>query len=531
MQFNIADLLECVVDTVPERTAVVCGDRRLSYAELDAQANRLAHHLLAQGIGSGDHVGMHLHNSVEYIVGMLATLKIRAVPININYRYVEEELKYLFDNADLVAVIHQKSFSAVVSAAAAQLPRLETFIHVEDGSEALKSHPSVDFEAALAAGKEERGFGPRSSDDQYIIYTGGTTGMPRGVMWRHEDLFFAGLQGGRPGGESIERPEELAEVLREGGGLNIHPAAPLIHGAAQLASWICMFAGGTVGLVPGRSFDPESSCRLISDEEMNVINLVGDAMARPFAEELDRGDYDTSMLVALSSAGAILSDVVKDLLEENLPDAMILNNYGSSETGHQGTAISRKGGQPRFFMHGDCTTVLDDEMKRVEAGSGVIGKLARTGNIPLGYYGDPEKTARTFPVVDGVRYVIPGDMALLEEDGSVTLLGRGAVCINTGGEKVYPEEVEEAFKSHPAVMDVVVVGIPDERWGERVTALVELRQGVEAELSSLEEHVRGKVAGYKTPRQIHVIPSVERHPSGKPDYRWARETSIELCGG
>ncbi len=526
MQFNIADLFESVADAVPDRLALVCGDRRLTYAQLDARANRMAHALLGLGVQAGEHVGMHLHNGAEYIEAMLALLKIRAVPININYRYVEAELRYLIDNADLVGLIHQRAYGDLDRVAASDLPRVRFFIAVDDES-GLDSG-ALDFEALMASGDPARDFAPRSADDLYIVYTGGTTGMPRGVMWRHEDLFFAGLQGGRAGGEDIERPEELASVVLEGAAINIHPAAPLIHGAAQLASWICFFSGGTVGLVPGRSFDPEATCALIGAEGMNVINLVGDAMARPLAETLARGGWDTGSLVVLSSAGAILSESVKDQLEAALPDAMILNNFGSSETGHQGTAISRGGGQPTFFMHGSCTTVLGDDLKPVEPGSGVVGKLARAGHIPLGYYKDPVKTAATFPVVEGVRYVIPGDMALLEEDGTVKMLGRGAVCINTGGEKVYPEEVEEALKGHDDVMDAVVVGVTDERWGQRVSALVQLRPGAEVAVEALEAHCRARVAGYKVPRRIHLIDHIERHPSGKPDYRWARDSAEAL---
>ena len=528
MEYNIADLLECVVDTVPERVALVCGDRRLTYAEFEARANRLAHAFAASGVKAGDHVGLHLYNSAEFVEASFALLKLRAVPININYRYVSDELAYLFDNADLVGLVFQREFAPLIGPALDGLDKLTTFVYVEDQSGAdLGAMPSAtEFERFAAEGSPERDFEARSPDDVYIVYTGGTTGMPRGVMWRHEDLFFAGLQGGRAGAEDIESPEELAEAITEGAPLNIHPAAPLIHGAAQFATWIAMFSGGKAALVPGRSFNPKLTCALIGAEEINVINLVGDAMVLPLAEELERGDYDVSTLVALSSAGAILSASVRDRLQAQIPDAMILNNYGASETGHQGTALSGVPGRPRFFMH--SASVLDDDFKPVEPGSGVVGKLARTGHIPLGYYKDPEKTARTFPVVDGTRWVIPGDMALLEEDGTITLLGRGSICINTGGEKVYPEEVEEAFKAHDAVQDAIVVGIPDDRWGERVTALVLL--GGEATTDELEAHCRTKVAGYKVPREIHIVESLNRQPSGKPDYRWAKKVSMELSG-
>lgn len=522
MQYNIADLFECVVDNCGERTALVivrpdASKETQTYAGLDRRANQLAGYLRSQGVGPGDHVGLHLFNGAPYVEALLALCKLRAVPININYRYVTEELAYLFNDADLVGVIHEPELAPLVEGARQGLDKLTWTLASGD-----------DYEAAVASGNPERDFGERSSDDLYIIYTGGTTGMPKGVMWRHEDLFFAALQGGRPGGEPIESPEELAEVVNAGPeGVNIHAAAPLIHGSAQLATWICLFSGGKLGIVGHRSFDADLTGRLVDEEGMNVVNLVGDAMALPFVEMLESGKYNADSLVALSSAGAILSSTTKQRLAAALPYAMVLNNYGASETGHQGTAITDAGGQPRFFMHGDCTTVLGPDHKPVEPGSGVTGMLARKGHIPLGYYNDEEKTAKTFKTIDGVRYVMPGDFALLNDDGTVTLLGRGSVCINTGGEKVYPEEVEEALKSHDAVSDAVVVGVPDPRWGERVTALIIAAEGADTE--EIGAHVRTKVAGYKTPRQIFAIDTLNRHPTGKPDYRWAKARAAELC--
>ena len=507
----------------------------LTYGEFDRRANKLAHALKARGVGPGDHVGVHLYNSVEYLEVMLAAFKLRAVPINLNYRYVSEELRYLFDNAELVAVFTQRELLGVVEDAAAGNTRIHTYVYVDDGSDLdAASLGAAEYEAFVADQPDTGGWPERSADDLLIIYTGGTTGMPRGVMWRHEDIFFAGMQGGRPGDDPIERPEQISEGLEPGSMReppNIHPAAPLIHGAAQLASFISLLAGGTVGLVRGRSFDPKRTLKLVSDHGMNVVNMVGDAMMRPFTEELaaNRDAYDLDTLVAISSAGAILSETVKTQITELLPYTMILNNYGASETGHQGTALDMGDGKLRFFMHGDHTTVLREDRTPVEAGSGEVGHIARTGHIPLGYYGDPEKTARTFFTDgDGRRWVIPGDMGILEETGAIIMLGRGSVCINTGGEKVYPEEVEEALKAHPEVFDAIVVGVPDERWGERVNALVLPREGYAPELASIEEHCRCKVAGYKVPRQIWIVDTLNRQPSGKPDYRWAKAKAIEL---
>ncbi len=394
----------------------------------------------------------------------------------------------------------------------------------------------ADYEAALADGNPARDFGPRSSDDLYIVYTGGTTGMPRGVMWRHEDLFHAGLQGGNPGGDHFFDPAEVARTLKDGEreGMAIHPAAPLIHGAAQLASWIAMLTGGRVGLVEGRSFDPIATLSLISDEQFNVVNLVGDAMAGPLVDALEAEPdrWDTDSLVALSSAGAILSGSIRERLQARLEYTMVLNNFGSSETGHQGTAFyeeDEEGARPQWFMDPETTIVLDENNRPIEPGSGRRGRLARRGHIPQGYYKDPVKTAATFVEVDGVRYVIPGDIVTPMEDGTLTFHGRGSVCINTGGEKVFPEEVEEALKAHASVEDAIVVGIPDERWGQLVTALVKLYDGANADVSALEAHTRTRVAGYKVPRRLYLVDDLARQPSGKPDYRWAKARSLELC--
>jgi acyl-CoA synthetase (AMP-forming)/AMP-acid ligase II len=525
MQFNIADLIESVTDALPENRALIVGDEAWTYADLEAQANRFASFLRARGVEAGDHVGLHMYNGAPFVVAMLGTLKLRAVPININYRYVEHELRYLFDNADLSVLVYQQGLGDLVAGALDAIPQRKLVLACEDDSGAPLVDGAVPLSEALAAGNPARDFGARSGKDRYIIYTGGTTGMPRGVIWEQEDLIFAGLQGANPGDEPLASPEALGDLLRAGRDpLHIHPAAPLIHGSAQFASWISMFTGGAVGLVAGRSFDPVATCKLIAEHGMNVINLVGDAMAIPLADELARHSYGTDSVVAVASAGAILSDSTKEALERVLPNAMILNNFGASETGHQGTAVSGTGGRPRFYMHGENTAVLDEDLEPVAAGSGQIGMLARKGHVPVGYYGDEEKTARTFKVDrHGTRWVLPGDLATLEEDGCITLLGRGAVCINTGGEKVFPEEVEEALKAHEDVLDAVVVGVPDPRWGERVAAVVQLRPERSVAIDAVLGHCRERVAGYKVPRVVHLVEAIDRHPSGKPDYRWAKE--------
>jgi len=524
MEFNIADLFESLADAIGERTAVVCGDKRLTYAQLDERATRFANALKSRGVKAGDHVGLYLFNSAEFLEAMLGAFKIRAVPVNINYRYVEDELHFLFDNADLVALVHHGEFAPRVTAVAPRVATLKAIFSVDDGSNE-KVPGAVDYEDALRTASTKRDFEKRSADDHYVIYTGGTTGMPRGVMWRHEDVFFAGLQGGNAGGPPIEKPEELAPLATSNSDpLTFLPAAPFIHGAAQWAALIGLFGGGKVVLIPGKSFNAKLACKLIAEEKINTMTFVGDAMARPLVEALQEanGAHDTSTLMVIASAGAILSDTVKEDLAKLLPETMILNNFGATETGHQGTMYPGQAepGKITFYMD-ESNTVLGDDQKPLTPGSGVIGRLARRGRLPIGYYKDPVKTAATFLTINGERWVVPGDLATIEEDGKITVFGRGAVCINSGGEKVFPEEVEAALKAHPDVQDAVVVGVPDERWGQRVAAVVQPRVGREVTLPMLDAHCRTKVAGYKVPRQLHIVEEIARHPSGKPDYRWA----------
>ncbi|HYC57424.1 MAG TPA: acyl-CoA synthetase [Candidatus Binatia bacterium] len=529
MELNIADLFELVVDTAPDREALVCGDRRFTYRQLDEEANRLAHFLAERGVAAGNHVGMYLYNGDEYLVSMLATFKLRAVPVNINYRYVEDELAYLMRDADLVAVFFQRELASRVAGVRSQVPTLKVLVECEDASDAPAGtvEGAVAYADAIAAGDPSRDFAPRSGDDIYIIYTGGTTGMPKGVMWKHKDVFYAGLQGGNPGGPPIQKGEDLADVVRNGMALTFLPAAPLIHGAAEWASIIAFFGGGKAVLQRGKSFDARKVAQLVREERVNTLTMVGDAMARPLVEAIaEMGEEaDVSSLFVIGSAGAVLSEAVKEQLRATIPNVMIVDSFGATETGHQGSMMPGTGhgaGSGPLFMMNETNCVLDENRKRVEPGSGVIGKLARCGHIPVGYYNDPEKTAATFFDIDGERWVMPGDLATVESDGTIRVFGRGTVCINSGGEKIFPEEVEAALKAHPDVLDAVVVGIPDKRWGERVAALVQPRPGTNPAPADLEAHCRTKVAGYKVPRFVQFVEKMERHPSGKPDYRWAK---------
>jgi acyl-CoA synthetase (AMP-forming)/AMP-acid ligase II len=534
MQFNLADLWECVVDAVPDRDALVCGSTRLTYAEADRRINRLAHHLAAQGIGPGDHVALYLHNGVEYLEAMLAAFKIRAVPVNVNYRYVEEELVYLFTDADARAVVYHRSFGAKLAAIRGQLPLLTTFVAVADETGPEAELAPADYDTVVATGPDSRDFPARSADDLYVLYTGGTTGMPKGVMWRHEDIFFGAFGGGDFAGNAISTPEEIAARAADGR-TRCLPACPFMHGTAHWMAFTTLYTGGTVVISDDAAFDPRDLWALVARESVNFLVIVGDAFARPLVDALDDPDATSpeqlAGLAVILSGGAILSPSVKTALADRLPGCMIIDGYGSSEAGGQGQSITVAGAEPtrvpRFKVNGQ-TTVLGDDLR--PAPVGVVGKLARRGHVPLAYYKDPEKSAATFPVVDGVRWSIPGDHARIEEDGTITLLGRGSVSINTGGEKVYPEEVEAALKAHPDVFDAVVVGVPDARWGERVVAVVQLRPDRTLNEPDLDAHVRRHVAGYKAPRAFVVVDHVVRSPSGKPDYRWAKTVATEQLG-
>ncbi|GAA1220557.1 acyl-CoA synthetase [Prauserella alba] len=520
--FNIADLLEHAVDVAGDRTAVVCGDRSLTYTELDERANRLAHHLASIGVGKGDHIGVYSRNSLEMIETMFAAYKLRAIAINVNYRYVEAELSYLLDNGDVVALMYERQYSDRVAAVLPSLPRLKHVFVIEDGTDAEAVAGAVRYEDAVAGGSPERDFPQRSGDDLYILYTGGTTGYPKGVMWRHEDVFRA-LGGGIDfiTGEYVPDEWALAEQGRDGAMVRL-PAAPLIHGAAQWAAFGALFACGTVVFVP--QFEADEVWRAIERHRVNVVTIVGDAMGRPLLDAYRAGSYDASSIVAVSSHAALFSQSVKQEYLAEFPNLVLTDAIGSSESGFTGIGMMGReddhSAGPRVNFGKDAV-LLDDDDTVVAAEPGAVGRIARRGHVPLGYYKDPAKSETIFVEAGGARYVVPGDYARYEEDGTVTLLGRGSQCVNTGGEKVFPEEVEGALKSHPDVFDALVIGVPDERMGQRVGAVVESRPGAQLDLATLEEHVRGAVAGYKVPRSVWLVPRVERLPSGKPDYQWA----------
>ncbi|MFJ2851086.1 acyl-CoA synthetase [Streptomyces rubiginosohelvolus] len=540
MEYNLADLFESVVDAVPDREALLYVDhpgtgaeRRLTYAELDAAANRIAHHLIDAGIRPGEHLGLHLYNGVEYLQTVLGALKARIVPVNVNYRYVEEELVYLYRDADLAALVFDGEFDERVAAAASQAPGLRHLVRVGPASPTADPGPAaVPFAEAEASGSPDRGFAQRSADDQFIIYTGGTTGMPKGVMWRQEDLFFSGLGGGAPTGEPVKTPQELAERVAAGGdGITFFPTPPLMHGTSTLTAFIGFNFGQRV--VVHRKFVPDEVLRTIEKERVTSVSLVGDAMLRPLIDCLKgslRGT-DCSSLFSVSSSGAVMSDSVRAEFQALVPTVLLLNNFGSSESGFNGTATADSGPEKGFRVQVNARTAVVDPVTYEPVAPGEPGRIAQRGHVPLGYYNDPAKTADTFFRRGDERWVLLGDMATVDADGIVTVLGRGSQCINTGGEKVYPEEVEQALKSHADVYDALVAGVPDERWGNRVAAVVQLREGADAlTLDAVQAHCRTRLAGYKIPRALVLADRIQRSPSGKADYRWAKAVAAGAQG-
>lgn len=531
MALNIADLIEHAIDTMPDRVAIISGDRKLTYAELEEQSNRLGHYLQSQGVGPGDKVGLYCRNGIEIVVALTAIVKIRAISVNVNYRYVEAELHYLFENSDMAALVHERRYSDKVANVLPSTPNVKTAIVVEDGADgSFDSYGGVPFADALAQGSPERDFGERSPDDIFLIYTGGTTGFPKGVMWRHEDIYrslFGGIN--YVTGEYIEGEWDLAKQGAEAAPFIGFPIPPMIHGATQAATFMALFQGRTTVLAP--EFNPEEVWELIEKHKINMLFFAGDAIARPLIDALDTETgraRDLSSLWVLASSAALFSQTVKERYLELLPNRVITDAIGASETGTGGLSTVTKGqmhpGGPTVKIS-STTTVLDEEGNPVQPGSGVRGLIAKSGHIPVGYFKDEKKTAETFKTFNGVRYAIPGDWATVEADGTVTMLGRGSVSINTGGEKVFPEEVESVLKGHPAVFDAVVVGVPDEKWGQHVGAVIAVREGVELTFEDLDTHARKEIAGYKVPRSIWIVDSVKRNPAGKADYRWAKEVS------
>jgi len=538
---NLAVVHEAIAERIPDAEALVYGDRRFTWRQLTDRTRRLADVLRRHGLGfrkerselenweSGqDHIGLYLYNGNEYLEGMLGAFKARVAPFNVNYRYVDEELIYLFDNADARAIVFHAAFAPALARIRDKLPKVELWIQVADDSGESLLPGAIDYEDSLAAARPAPLRDDVSPDDLYILYTGGTTGMPKGVLWRQEDIFLSALYPGKV--DSLDAVVERAAS----GGPRVLPSPPFMHGAAHWVAFNMWHVGGTVIVQSDvKNLDPADIWSTVERERATALTIVGDAFGRPLVEELRRGNYDVSSLRLLTSGGAILTAVVKQQFLDLVPGLRILDALGSSESGTQAAQYSTQG-QPvstgDFKMNPDNVVLSEDLSRVLQVGTSELGWLARGGRVPLGYYKDREKTRATFPIVDGMRYSVPGDRASLEPDGTLKLLGRDSVTINTGGEKVFAEEVETALKHHPDVYDTVVVPTPHERWGQQVTAIVRLREHAHPTEASLKDAAREHIAAYKLPKQFIFVDEIVRSPSGKADYRWAKDTALRELG-
>ncbi|WP_123027962.1 AMP-binding protein [Mycolicibacterium stellerae] len=528
MSFNLADIFETVAAAVPERTALTCEGEHLTYETLNRKANQVAHLFTDNGMRAGEHAALFLRNSVEHVLSILGLIKIGCSPINVNYRYTAAELLYIFENADATAILveeldDQDRLAEIID----DLPVLKTVFVVGEavgnGLATAASAAGVDVVLFDPEGHSaEQNFTPRSGDALYLLYTGGTTGFPKGVMWRHDDFFHRPLSGGNPWGEARKSLEEIAAASQQSAELSVLVVAPLIHGSALYAMFSLFLQGGRVVLL--RSFDAEKLVWTIGYEKVNVVTIVGDAMGSPLAEAMSKlqSDVDLSPLVAVTSGGAVWSQGVRARILAVKPELALIDSFGASESGNDGQMTLRPDGS-LAMSPSPSVSVLGDDLEPLAPGSTTVGMIVRVGNLPLGYYKDKHKTDRTFrTLADGRRVAVLGDAGIVESDGTIVFLGRGSQCINTGGEKVYVEEVEACLHSHPAVTDAVVVGVPDPRLGQTVAAVVSLRPDFPpVGLPQLQEHCRQSLAGYKVPRRLAVVPTVQRSPAGKADYKWA----------
>ena len=543
MELNIGLVHEAIAAAVPDRECIVFRDRRLTWAQVGERTRRLANALHDRGLGcrverhelagheSGqDHLALHLHNGNEYLEGMIGAYKARVAPFNVNYRYVAEELAYLLDDARATAIVFHSAFAPTLAEVLPSLPRLRVLLQVADGSGNDLLPGAVDYEEALASASPEPPPVTPSPDDLYILYTGGTTGMPKGVLWRQADIFPAAL-GGVDAATATEwaSHEAVAAGAAAASGPVTLAAAPFMHGAGHWIALSSLHRGNKVVIqsVVDR-LDPDDVWSTVERERVGFLQIVGDAFARPLIQQLEAKAYDLSTLSVILSGGAALSVPAKEDLLRHLPDVMLVDGVGSSEAGGQMSHVStsQSGASTGSFAPAAGSVVLDEDLTTVlEAGHDGIGWLAKAGRIPLGYLGDPEKTARTFPTVAGARHSVPGDRARLREDGIIELHGRDSVTINSGGEKIFAEEVEAAVLRHPDVHDAVVCGRPSEQWGQEVVALVRLREGATATVEDIRATAGEHLARYKIPKVVVFLPEIVRSPSGKADYRWAKTTA------
>ncbi|MGV0852868.1 acyl-CoA synthetase [Mycolicibacterium phlei] len=542
-QFTVPAAADAVAAAIGDREFIVQGDRRLSYAQVVERANRLAAFLHSRGLGchterselaghevGQDLLGIYAYNGPEYVEGMLGSWRARVAPFNVNYRYVKNELQYLLGDSGATALLYHAAFAPRLAEVLPDLPNLKVLIQIADDSGNELLDGAVDYESIVGSGDATPPPVEPSPDDLYVLYTGGTTGMPKGVLWRQHDIFMTSF-GGRnmATGELITSLDDIAKRVAEGPGSKILTLPPLMHGAAQWAAMTAMTTGQTLVFManPG-SLDADEVVRTIEREKVLVVQVVGDAVARPLADAIERSDADLSSFAVVANGGALLTPTAKQRLIDVKPGLMIMDGVGSSETGIQMNHMSATGAVStgKFNAGPDTFVAAEDFSKILQPGHDDIGWLAQRGFVPLGYKGDAAKTAKTFPVIDGVRYSIPGDRARHLADGSIELLGRDSVTINSGGEKIFAEEVETALLSHPAVADVVVAGRPSERWGQEVVAVVQLVEGASANAHDLVDHAANSIARYKLPKAVVFRPKIERSPAGKADYRWAREQAM-----
>ena len=534
MTLHFATAWEGVADLHPNNTALVCGEKRTTYEEYDSRAARLASLLASYGLGADSKAGIYAHNSIEYLEAQYAIFKIRGCPVNVNYRYKADELIYLLDNADAEAVFYQGCYAARIWEIRSQLPKVKVFIQIDDNTESLLDD-AVDYESAIREHEPYERI-ERSGDDIYMLYTGGTTGMPKGVMYAHQQFIGALLNTLSTMGVDVpDTAEDLPKVVEKLADMNLSPitltACPLMHGTGMwLGAMVPLLLGGTCVMIDKLGLDPHLIWQEVELNKVMNLVIVGDAFARPLLDALNDAKqagrpYDISSIQQIVSSGVMWSTEVKQgLLDHH--DMTLVDAMGSTEGGMGSSVTSRtESSETAKFQLSPGVKVFDDDMNEIQPGNGGTGRLATSGLVPVGYYKDPEKSAETFKEVDGVRYSFPGDFAKVEDDGTITLLGRGSNCINTAGEKVYPEEVEEAVKKHPDVHDCLVVGIADERFGQRVVALASLRDEGLLDEDTLIDFTREHLAGYKLPKQVLLLDYIQRAPNGKADYKWARQTA------
>lgn len=536
--WNFADVYEAIAARVPEHPCQTQGDRVISWGEFDARTNALAHDLVAAGLARQSKVAAYLYNGPEYLETYIAAFKGAFAPVNTNYRYGPEEVAYLFDNADAEAVIFHASFAPLIEGIRSRLGKVKRWYAVAEAGHAVPAW-AVDYDEVVGRGDTTpvRPSWGRSPDDLLLLYTGGTTGMPKGVMWRQDDLFNVLGSGGNAvlGIPPVTSVDELVARLDPAQpGLVLLSACPLMHGTGQFSSLLAMNVGGSVVTLPSRSFDVAELLATVESRRVQTLIIVGQAFAGPILENLESGPgrYDLSSLLMISSSGVMWSQENKQGLLKHIPQVILFDSFGSSEAVGMGGSVSTAGAavETAKFQLGPTCAVFTEDGRRVAPGSGERGLVAVGGFIPVGYYGDEAKTKQTFRVFEGQRWSVPGDWAEVLADGTLVLLGRGSVCINTGGEKVFPEEVEEVLKRHSSVRDAVAVGIPDDRFGETICAVVEATPGSTPTLDELNAHVKSALAPYKAPRHLVLIDTIGRAPNGKVDYKRLKGVALDRLG-